>query len=220
MQLPSRRTMCTKGHYKKDCPKLRNKNQGNQARNGNVVAKAFGLGMSVQTQTPIPFPSEAEIPLPPTSPAYAQAPLGYRATMMRAASPPTHHPLPLPTPFSSRRADIPEADIPHQKRLLFTAPTPRFEVGESFDPAAARQSGSTMARRDAWRDHAALHDEVDTLRRYLCSLCTTHEQERVEACQALDRPKDHNRAFEACIAIQALEARARVDTLEDTGSSA
>ncbi|GJT89224.1 putative reverse transcriptase domain-containing protein [Tanacetum coccineum] len=32
------------GHYKKDCPKLRNKNQGNQAGNGNVVAKAFGVG--------------------------------------------------------------------------------------------------------------------------------------------------------------------------------
>ncbi|GJU11575.1 putative reverse transcriptase domain-containing protein [Tanacetum coccineum] len=32
------------GHYKKDCPKLRNNNQGNQAGNGNVVAKAFGVG--------------------------------------------------------------------------------------------------------------------------------------------------------------------------------
>ncbi|GJS19109.1 putative reverse transcriptase domain-containing protein [Tanacetum coccineum] len=50
MQLSSRRTMCTnvrqmqKGHYKKDCPKLRNKNQGNQVRNGNVVARAFAMG--------------------------------------------------------------------------------------------------------------------------------------------------------------------------------
>ncbi|GJT98802.1 putative reverse transcriptase domain-containing protein [Tanacetum coccineum] len=97
--------------------------------------------MSVRTQTPIPFPSEAEvarllalttpppspltplssplphIPPPPTSPTYAQAPLGCRAAMMRAASPPTHHPLPLPAPSASRRANILEADIPHQKRL-------------------------------------------------------------------------------------------------------
>ncbi|GKG55443.1 hypothetical protein Tco_0572083, partial [Tanacetum coccineum] len=38
-------------------------------------------------------------------------------------------------------------DMPPRKRLLFTAPTPRFEVGESSAAAAARQPGSTMARR-------------------------------------------------------------------------
>ncbi|GJY91405.1 putative reverse transcriptase domain-containing protein [Tanacetum coccineum] len=32
------------GHYKKYCPKLRNKNQGNQAGNGNAVAKAYAVG--------------------------------------------------------------------------------------------------------------------------------------------------------------------------------
>ncbi|GJZ45495.1 putative reverse transcriptase domain-containing protein [Tanacetum coccineum] len=32
------------GHYKKDYLKLRNKNQGNQARNGNVVARAYDVG--------------------------------------------------------------------------------------------------------------------------------------------------------------------------------
>ncbi|GJS97122.1 putative reverse transcriptase domain-containing protein [Tanacetum coccineum] len=31
----------TNGNYKKDCPKLRNKNQENQAGNGNVVARAY-----------------------------------------------------------------------------------------------------------------------------------------------------------------------------------
>ncbi|GKD36354.1 hypothetical protein Tco_1251863 [Tanacetum coccineum] len=69
--------------------------------------------ISVRSQVPIPFPSEAkvdrflalptpppslltplssllsQIPLLPTSPTYAQAPLGYRATGLRAASPPT-----------------------------------------------------------------------------------------------------------------------------------
>ncbi|GKF45073.1 hypothetical protein Tco_0131625, partial [Tanacetum coccineum] len=34
------------GHYKKDCPKLRNKNHRNQAGNGNVVAMAFAVGMA------------------------------------------------------------------------------------------------------------------------------------------------------------------------------
>ncbi|GJY85150.1 hypothetical protein Tco_0499176 [Tanacetum coccineum] len=225
--------------------------------------------MSVQTQTPIPFPFEAEIPSLPfpllsppthTSPTYAEAPLGYRAARIRlgAASP-----LPLPTPSNSRRADILEADIPPQKRLCLTAPIPRFEVGESSAAAAARQSGSTVARRvdysfvdtvdasirtserrtmaaievvnlrvsyqadvrrreseefytrhqDAQGDRVALRDEVDTLRMYLSSLCTTHEQERVKA-HADDRATGH------IMRIQELKAGARVDTLEDTGSSA
>ncbi|GKD33182.1 hypothetical protein Tco_1248691, partial [Tanacetum coccineum] len=65
-----------------------------------------------------------------------------RAAMIRATSP-----LPLPAPFTSRGADIPEADIPPRKRLCMTAPTPRFEVGESPIAADARQPGSTVARR-------------------------------------------------------------------------
>ncbi|GKF05122.1 putative reverse transcriptase domain-containing protein [Tanacetum coccineum] len=32
------------GHYQKDCLKLKNKNQGNQARDGNVVARAYVVG--------------------------------------------------------------------------------------------------------------------------------------------------------------------------------
>ncbi|GKA69299.1 hypothetical protein Tco_0775363, partial [Tanacetum coccineum] len=133
--------------------------------------------MSVRTQTPILFPSEAEvarllalptpppspltqlssplphIPSPPlplpsppthTSPTYVEAPLGYRAIgiQLRAASS-----LPLHVPSTSRRVNIPEADLPPRKRLCLTAPTPRFEVGESSAAAAAKQPGSTVARR-------------------------------------------------------------------------
>ncbi|GJU28048.1 putative reverse transcriptase domain-containing protein [Tanacetum coccineum] len=32
------------GHLRSDCPKLRNKNQGNQAGNGNAVARAYAVG--------------------------------------------------------------------------------------------------------------------------------------------------------------------------------
>ncbi|GJX00355.1 hypothetical protein Tco_0184268 [Tanacetum coccineum] len=34
------------GHYKKDCPKLKNKNRGNEARNGEARAKAYAMGNS------------------------------------------------------------------------------------------------------------------------------------------------------------------------------
>ncbi|GJW57470.1 hypothetical protein Tco_0104201 [Tanacetum coccineum] len=97
-------------------------------------------------------------------PPHTRAAMAHR----RAATPSTYHsllpagtppllPIPLPAPSSSRRADIPEADMPLRKRLLLTAPTPRCEVGES-STAAARQSGSTMARRV---DHGFV-DTVDT----------------------------------------------------------
>nr|GEW56602.1 putative reverse transcriptase domain-containing protein [Tanacetum cinerariifolium] len=129
-----------------------------------------------------------------------------------------------------------------RKRLLLTAPTPRFEVRES-SAAVARQPRSIVACR---RDLATLRDEMDTLRMYLSYLCTNHEHERAEARQALDSSEAHNRALEAWIAvletqsyhhewhrydvhdyttraimrIQALEAGARVDTLENTGLGA
>nr|GEY88675.1 hypothetical protein [Tanacetum cinerariifolium] len=32
------------GHYKQDCPKLKNKNQGNQAGNGNATTRAYVMG--------------------------------------------------------------------------------------------------------------------------------------------------------------------------------
>nr|GEV70536.1 putative reverse transcriptase domain-containing protein [Tanacetum cinerariifolium]GEV70973.1 putative reverse transcriptase domain-containing protein [Tanacetum cinerariifolium] len=32
------------GHYKSDCPTLKNRNQGNQTRNGNAVARAYAVG--------------------------------------------------------------------------------------------------------------------------------------------------------------------------------
>nr|GFB12213.1 hypothetical protein [Tanacetum cinerariifolium] len=55
-------------------------------------------------------------------------------------------PIPLPVPSTSCRAEIPEADMPPQKRLLLTAPRPGCEVRESFAATAARQPRPTMAR--------------------------------------------------------------------------
>nr|GEU87331.1 putative reverse transcriptase domain-containing protein [Tanacetum cinerariifolium] len=78
---------------------------------------------------PLPLPS----PLT-TSPTDTGAPLGYRAVgiMMRA--------LLLST---SRGTDIPEADMPPQKRACLTTPTLGFKIGESSAAGAARQPGPT-----------------------------------------------------------------------------
>ncbi|GKF95265.1 hypothetical protein Tco_0288000, partial [Tanacetum coccineum] len=50
-------------------------------------------------------------------------------------------------PSTTRRDDLPEADMPLQKRARFTAPTGRFEVGESSSAVAGRQTGHTLAHR-------------------------------------------------------------------------
>nr|GEV74102.1 hypothetical protein [Tanacetum cinerariifolium] len=104
----------------------------------------------------IPSPPFPVLSPPTTSPTYAEAHLGFRAAgiRLRAASPlpsptlaPTHHPLPLPLPpLIYRREEVPEADIPPQKRLCLSAPTPRFKVGESSTADAARQPGLRAAR--------------------------------------------------------------------------
>nr|GEW28101.1 hypothetical protein [Tanacetum cinerariifolium] len=94
---------------------------------------------------PLPLPS----PLT-TSPIDTGAPLGYRATRirMRAFLLSTFH-----------RTDIPEADMPPQKRTCLTTPTPGFEVGESFAAGAARQPGPTESDLRRYRVEQA---ELDT----------------------------------------------------------
>ncbi|GKG32891.1 hypothetical protein Tco_0430401, partial [Tanacetum coccineum] len=79
-------------------------------------------------------------------------------------------PIPLPAPSTSRRADIPEADTPPQKRLLLTAPRPGCEVGES-SAAAARQRRPIMARRVDCSSVDTVETRVqDTERRMMAAL--------------------------------------------------
>ncbi|GJS01176.1 hypothetical protein Tco_0317684 [Tanacetum coccineum] len=101
---------------------------------------------------------------------------------MRAAAPSTYHPLllsgtlqllpiPLPTPSTSRKADIPEAVTPPQKRLLLTALRPGCEVGESSAAAAARQLGPTMTHRVDCNSVDNVETRVrDTERRMMAAL--------------------------------------------------
>nr|GFA90793.1 hypothetical protein [Tanacetum cinerariifolium] len=89
----------------------------------------------------VPYPP---LPLPlllTTSPTDAGAPLGYRAVGIRMRSL-------LPSTFC--RTNIPEADMPPQKRDCLTTLAPGFEVGESSPAGAARQPGPTL-ESDRWR---------------------------------------------------------------------
>nr|GEW55432.1 putative reverse transcriptase domain-containing protein [Tanacetum cinerariifolium] len=208
--------------------------------------------------------------LPPSFLSPRIRPLHTRADMaqMRAAVPYTYHsllpsgtppllPIPLHVPSTSRRAEIPEADTPPQKRLLLTALRPGCEVGESYDAVAARQPGPTMARsvncsfvdtmetrfrdterrmmtalemvnmrvsyqvdvrsreslkfysrhHDAQKDRVAVRAEIEARVSVLETQARRHEWQRQTA---------DDFAVQHIMRTQALEAGARIDTLEDT----
>nr|GEU59659.1 hypothetical protein [Tanacetum cinerariifolium] len=80
----------------------------------------------------LPIPSS---PLPlsstlTTSPTDAGAPLGYRGVRIKIRA---------LLPSTSRRTNIPEADMPPRKKAFLTSPALGFEVRESYTAGAARQ---------------------------------------------------------------------------------
>ncbi|GJS96112.1 reverse transcriptase domain-containing protein [Tanacetum coccineum] len=151
---------------------------------------------------------------------------------------------PLPPFFFISTADIPEADTPPWKRILLTTPRPSCEVEESF-AAAARQPGPTMAHRvdhslidtietrfrdterrmmtalemvNMRKDRAAVRAEIEVLRRERLA----YEQEMLETevrRHEWQRQAADDLAVQHIMRTQAQEAGARIDTLEDTGSS-
>ncbi|GKC80719.1 hypothetical protein Tco_1131493 [Tanacetum coccineum] len=84
---------------------------------------------TVRLEPPMSASMEARIaehvaaPIPPTSPAYDQAPLGHRAAMIRM------------------RDDIPKEDMPPRRRFVLTAPPPGCDVAESSAAAARPPRG-------------------------------------------------------------------------------
>nr|GEW29527.1 hypothetical protein [Tanacetum cinerariifolium] len=103
----------------------------------------------------LPVPS-SPLPLPSpltTSPTDTGAPLGYKAARirMRALLPSTSH-----------RTDIPETDVPPQKRACLITPNPGFKVKESSIAGAARQPGDTESDLRRYRVEQAGYRITDT----------------------------------------------------------
>nr|GEW68168.1 retrotransposon protein, putative, Ty3-gypsy subclass [Tanacetum cinerariifolium] len=204
-----------------------------------------GARIYVRPQTPMAASTQALIdafaagsplfPLPPTSPAYDQALLGHRTTII------------------CRRDDIPEEDMPPQRRFVFTAPSPGCDVAESSDAAARAPRGQydfvdtveagqgyrspghdarTIARAaDRAKDvgyvralHASEHMMMTSIEK------TDHIDIRIEIdvvrgqrttykTEPHERQSAKDLAVTQMMRIHALEARARTDIVEDTGSS-
>nr|GEX37860.1 hypothetical protein [Tanacetum cinerariifolium] len=97
---------------------------------------------------PLPLPSSLT-----TSPTDTGAPLGYREVGIRMRG---------LLPSTSRRTDIPEADMSPRKRACLTAPTSGFEIGESSAAGAARQPGPTESDLRRYRVEQAGYGITDT----------------------------------------------------------
>ncbi|GJV34371.1 hypothetical protein Tco_1394771 [Tanacetum coccineum] len=176
-------------------------------------------------QTRACIAEHAAIPIPPTSPAYDQAPLGHRAAMIRI------------------RDDIPEEDMPTQRRFILTAPPPRGDVAES-SAAAARpprgqydfvdtvEAGQSLIcnpshdartivraadkvhRRESKDFYTQLHDAQTDCRDIRLKIDVTHIT-RME----WQRQSVEDRVVRQMMRTHVLEARAQIDTVEDTDSS-
>nr|GFD18472.1 hypothetical protein [Tanacetum cinerariifolium] len=108
----------------------------------------------------MPFCSESEIdrllaiPTPPLSPvsltSYTLPPL-LTPFPIYTPLPTSSFLVPSSIPSSSGSENIPEADIPLQKRARFTTPTSRYEIGKSSVAAAARQIMPTLTVAESRR---------------------------------------------------------------------
>ncbi|GJT06728.1 putative reverse transcriptase domain-containing protein [Tanacetum coccineum] len=118
-------------------------------------------------------PAEDEAPIPPLPPSFLAPrirPPHTRAAMSQDVSlrtilsfttfpsgTPPLLPIPLPVPSTSRRADIPEADMPPRKRLLLILPRLGVDV-------CTRESSEFCTRHhDAQKDRAAVRAEIELL---------------------------------------------------------
>nr|GEX76016.1 hypothetical protein [Tanacetum cinerariifolium] len=142
--------------------------------------------ISVQPHILMPFRSESEverllaIPTPPLSlvslTSYTLPPLLMPFPIFTPL-PTSSCPLPSSIPSTFGSKSIPEADIPLRKRARFTTPTSRYEIGESFVAAAARQIRPTLTIADKCRADEKLIGRLRRERQYFRTVDTTYAQE-------------------------------------------
>nr|GEZ88691.1 reverse transcriptase domain-containing protein [Tanacetum cinerariifolium] len=169
-------------------------------------------------------------PLPPTSPAYDQAPLGHRTAMIR------------------RRDDILEKDMPPQRRFAFTVPLPGCDVANSSTTAAARAPRgqydfvdtifiehrmmtsieevnlkasyqAQVRRQESKYFYTQLHDAQTDRRDIRLKIDVVRGQRTAYETEVQKRQSAKDLAVTQMMPIHVLEARARTGTVEDASSS-
>ncbi|GJU29362.1 hypothetical protein Tco_1172951 [Tanacetum coccineum] len=156
--------------------------------------------MTVRLEPPMSASMEARIaehaatPIPPTRPAYDQAPLGHRAAIIRM------------------RDDILEDDMPPWRIFVFTAPPPGCDVAES-SVAAARPTRAAERAEDVGYLHDTLTDRGDIR----LEIDVVRDQRTAYETELHERAEDD--AVRQMMRTYVLEARAQIDTVEDTDKS-
>ncbi|GKE23651.1 hypothetical protein Tco_1435163, partial [Tanacetum coccineum] len=210
---------------------------------------------TVRLEPPMSASMEARIaehvaaPIPPTSPAYDQAPIGHRATMIRM------------------RDDIPEEDMPPRRRFVLAAPPLGCDVAESSVAAARPPRGQydfvdtvvagqglirspghdarTIARsadkaknvgyvRALQASELRMMTSIKEVNFRVSYQVQVHRQESEDFYTQLHdtrtdrrdirleidvRQRAEDDAARQMMRTHVLEARAQIDTVEDTGSS-
>nr|GEW41426.1 hypothetical protein [Tanacetum cinerariifolium] len=119
------------------------------------------------TLMPSPLPQIPSPPLPiPSPPPIPSSPLPPPVPVKRNAPEQDFTAALLMLPSTTHRSEVPEADMPPQKRLCFATPIIGFEVGESLAAAATRPPGdlygfvdTTEAKESITRSHSrTIHD--------------------------------------------------------------
>nr|GFA44897.1 hypothetical protein [Tanacetum cinerariifolium] len=156
--------------------------------------------------------SPTSYPLPPflmPLPIFTPLPTSLPLSLLYTSVSPTSYPLPpflmplpiftpLPTllplslPYTSGSESIPEADIPFQKRALFTTPTGGYEEGESSVATAARQIRPALTIADRRRADDRLIGRLRRERRYFCTF--TLQRQHIDDEDRLTRHIQHEHA--------------------------
>ncbi|GKF43016.1 hypothetical protein Tco_0126358, partial [Tanacetum coccineum] len=133
-----------------------------------------------------------------------------------------------PGPTMSRRVDYGFVDTVEtrvrdtERRMMAAVEVVSLRVSHQADVRRRESSEFYSWHHEAQMDHSAVRAKIEVLRRERLA----YKQESIETRQALARRLEwqrqdaDDRAMVHIMRIQALEAGARDDTLEDTGSSA
>nr|GEW90520.1 putative reverse transcriptase domain-containing protein [Tanacetum cinerariifolium] len=114
------------------------------------------IARHVALLSPPPHVPSPPLPLPSpltTSPTDTGAPLGYRAAVIRMRA---------LLPSTSCKTDIPEADVPPQKRACLTTLAPGFAIRESSVAGATREPGTIEFDLKRYRVEQAGYGITDT----------------------------------------------------------
>ncbi|GKE95734.1 hypothetical protein Tco_1580589, partial [Tanacetum coccineum] len=200
--------------------------------------------MFVRPQTPIPFPSEEVVarllalPTPPPSPL---TPLS--SPLPQILSPPMSSPLPppfLPSPIRPPHTRIPRSTMAHRvdynfmdtidasiraskRKAMAAVEVVNLRVSYLMDVHRRESEEFYSWHQAAQEDRAAVRAKIEALVRYEAHKKTL--EVRIDTIETqLYRMEWQRQDTDDCAILhvrrtQALEARARVDTLEDTSSS-